>query len=235
MERTVVALVVVLAILAIAVGGPALHERLTRQRFAVERARPVRAAADGEQYKVHTTYRAHHAAANLLANVHGRVIDIIRHMRAKYVRGNMGAQFPYRQKIAQRLLENYDPDSLTESAPHNPDGDTAFSQDKGRVLAICLREKHAHESGDPEAYDLHDLTTVMFVTVHELAHLGTAEFGHPPKFWSCFKLLLLEAEECGAVPERSGRWPNYFARPVRYCGTTIDYTPVLDPEVVLPQ
>lgn len=235
MDRIALALVVVLAVLVVALGAPLVSERLSLQKFAVERARPVEAAVDGELYKVHTTYTSPSLAANLLADVHDRSVDLIGHMRDKYIRGASGAKFPYRRKIAQRLLENYNPDALTESAPHNPDGDTAYSQDKGRILAICLREKHAYESGHPEVYDLHDLTTVMFVTVHELAHLGTAEFGHPPKFWACFKLLLLEAEECGAVPAPSGKWPDYFTYPVRYCGTTIDYTPVLDRELSLPQ
>ena len=223
------AVVVVLLAVLIAVAAAPLARR---QSFRISRVRPVMSHVDGGYYRVHPAYGQPDAAADFLATIHARCIALMEHMRAKYLRAGpeVAARFPERAAITRRLLDNYDPDALMENAPHNPAGDTAYSIDKGRVLAVCLRERNAREIGAPDAYDLHDVQTVFFVVVHELAHLGTAEFGHPPPFWSCFRLLLAESAEAGVVPE----WPDYERAPVRYCGITIDYSPLFDPAVAMP-
>jgi hypothetical protein len=229
--RAAEASAIVLLVVLIAVTGAPLGRSTWRaQSFRVSRARPIESRVDGALYRVHTGYQQPKAAADLLAAIHGKCIDLMWHLRARYIRSPLGAQFPDRAAITRRLLDNYDPDALTESSPHNPDGDTSFSLDKGKLLAICLRERHAIEIGDPSKYDLHDVMTVMFVVVHELAHLGTREFGHPPAFWGCFKFLLAEAVDAGVV----AAWPDYNRHPVRYCGVTIDYSPVSDAGVAMP-
>jgi hypothetical protein len=137
-----------------------------------------------------------------------------------------------RAHVAKLLLERYDRDKLAESSPRNPEGDTSFTLWKGRLLALCLREKDPAASGDPETYDVHDMETLWFVTVHELAHIGIDNVGHPPEFWSAFKHLLLESEEAGLAPP--GGWPDYELFPVPYCGLTVDYNPLFDATTPLP-
>lgn len=222
------AVIVALLVLAIAVvAAPMLRARAWLSRFHVSHTHHVRSGLDGAHYKVHLEYAAPEAAADLLAVVHNMSIDLMEHLRAKYVRAGRPGE---RAAITRRLIANYDPDGLAESSPHNAEGDTSFTLNKGRVLAVCLRERHAHESGDPRVHDLHDALTVMFVAVHELAHLGTVGYNHPPEFWECFKFLLLECVDARIV----AGWPNYFEHPVRYCGLTIDYSPLFDPAVGLP-
>ena len=230
MGSTEAIVIVLLVVVIVVTGTPLVKNTWKAQTFRVSSARLVESRIDGARYRVHTGYRRPIAAADFLAVIHGQCVDIMEHMRTKYLRTAIGSEFPERANITQRLLDNYDPDTLTESAPHNPEGDTSYSLDKGKLLAICIRERHAEEIGEPVEYDLHDVTTVMFVVTHELAHLGTLEFGHPPKFWSCFKLLLLEAIEAGIVPT----WPDYDQFPARYCGISIDYSPINDASVLLP-
>lgn len=233
MARSLEAVIAVLLVVLIAVtGAPLARERWRRKRFRISNTQAIESRVDGGYYRVHTAYSRPDAAADFLALIHGRCIDLMEHMRAKYLRAGPKqlAIFPERAAITRRILDNYDPDALMESAPHNPDGDTSYSIDKGRVIAVCLRERHAHEIGAPDVYDLHDVQTVLFVVMHELAHLGTVEFGHPPQFWNCFRLLLAEAVEAGVVPS----WPDYARAPVRYCGISVDYSPLFDPAVVVP-
>ena len=61
---------------------------------------------------------------------------------------------------------------------------------------------------------------MMFVLIHELAHIMTKENGHPPIFWKNMGYLLEEAKKVGIyIPV------DYSREPVDYCGTLIDKTP----------
>ena len=59
----------------------------------------------------------------------------------------------------------------------------------------------------------------MYVTIHELGHLGTKEIGHPSSFWDFFKFLLEEAITIGIYTKE-----DYASFPQRYCGIVIDST-----------
>lgn len=204
------------------------------RRYSVSRAEDVPSTVDGEHYRVHLTHRDPAAAADRLAALHTRAVALMKHLRRKYLaNGKAATAAPgTRAHVALRLLGRYDRDQLAESSPKNPYGDTSFTLWKGRLLALCLREKDPARSGDPAAHDMHDITTLWFVTVHELAHMGVDGVGHHPEFWSAFKLLLAECVEGGVAP--AAGWPDYASRPAPYCGLTIDYNPLYDPQTPLP-
>ena len=62
--------------------------------------------------------------------------------------------------------------------------------------------------------------TIVFVTIHEIAHIMTEEEQHPPIFWKNMKFILEQAEEIGLyVPI------NYNENPESYCGQIINSTP----------
>ena len=65
-----------------------------------------------------------------------------------------------------------------------------------------------------------DDNTIMFVVIHELAHVMTDEVGHTPLFWENMKFLLEEAEKVGIY-----RPVNYSEEPSQYCGMEINTTP----------
>lgn len=60
----------------------------------------------------------------------------------------------------------------------------AYSVDKDDIH-ICVRNADGH---------LEDLNNVMYVALHELAHVCTSEYGHTPLFWANFRWLLEVAE-----------------------------------------
>jgi len=214
------ALVVVLFLLALANWAcPGWHTG--RSRYAISRTQKMR-GADGLLYQVHSAHSNPAAAVDQLARLQARTIALLDWLDRRYLRNpRAAARWPQRAAIVRRLLDRYDPDKLAESSPHNPTGDTSYTLDKGRLVALCLRQKR------PDSDGLHDATLLWFVKVHELAHIGLDETGHPPVFWETFKFLLHECADAGLVP--SGRWPDYAQNPVDYCGLHVDYSPFYSP------
>ena len=51
---------------------------------------------------------------------------------------------------------------------------TSYTINKGEKIVICLRSKFLNE--------IHDINTIMYVVIHELAHVACPEFGHTPLF-----------------------------------------------------
>ena len=114
-----------------------------------------------------------------------------------------------------KILMRYNPDNLVENSP-NDKVDTSYTINKGSMIAVCLREKGNNNY-------IHDIDTLIFVTIHELAHIAIDDDGHPPKFWKMFKILLIEAEMGNIYYSK-----NYNLYPVHYCGMDINYNPRFD-------
>lgn len=110
-----------------------------------------------------------------------------------------------------RLKENFDSEHITENIPGSLY--VAYSLNKGAELSICIRDKETDKFIDDN--------TIMFVAIHELAHIMTDETGHTPKFWNNMKYLLLEASSIGIYSP-----VDYSNNPVMYCGMQIDSSPL---------
>ena len=92
---------------------------------------------------------------------------------------------------------------------------TSYSENKGERIVLCLRDKTA------EPYPLIDINTIMFVTLHEMAHLMTVSSGHTQEFWTNFRRLLQDAMKAGVYTQ-----VNYSRTPVEYCGMMITDSPL---------
>ena len=198
----------------------------------------MKSSVDGMSYRVHPQHKNPEAAANRLATLNQRLISLMRHLKKKYGRNAQDLRwretYPNRARAVDMLLARYNPDNLAENSPLDPSGDSAFSLDKGALVAICLRErdpklksclKHGCDV-DPLKMQLQDLDLVTFVAIHEMGHLSVKDVDHPPVFWSAFKFLLMEAAECGVLsPEHT----NFARNKITYCGMLVDYNPLYDP------
>ena len=118
----------------------------------------------------------------------------------------------------RRLLTLYQTDKLEENLPSMSSKETSFTIGKGVKVKLCLRDK------SPERR-LYDINMIMFVAVHELAHIACDErvIGdpHTEKFWAIFRFLLLECERIKLF-----KIPNYTKHPVDYSGIEIRYSPI---------
>lgn len=115
----------------------------------------------------------------------------------------------------KRLVSGYNPQRVMETLPTSEF--TAFSENKGEKLAFCLNKQR---EGVSNMIDEH---TLMFVAIHELAHVATKSIGHKTEFWDNFKFLLENAKESGIhVPT------DYKNTPAEYCGMNIKDNPYYD-------
>jgi len=108
------------------------------------------------------------------------------------------------------LIENYNPRALSETLPGSKY--TSYSVNKGEKISICIRK----EIDDSFIDD----NTILFVVIHELAHVMTPEVGHTPLFWSNMKYLLEIGEKVNIYTP-----VNYRKTPEQYCGMEINTTP----------
>jgi len=112
----------------------------------------------------------------------------------------------------QRLKAGFNPKEIMETLPTSEY--TAYSENKGEKLAFCLNKKNENNN------DLIDEDTLMFVALHELAHIATVSIGHEPEFWENFRFLLTHAKEAGIHQPK-----DYEESPAEYCGMKLDDNP----------
>jgi len=103
--------------------------------------------------------------------------------------------------------DNFSENDLTANS-------TSYSENKGEKIVVCIRDK-------APPYKFADENTVMFVLLHEMAHLMTTTVGHTPEFWANFKRILHDAVQCGIYTP-----VNYTKTPTPYCGMTITDSPI---------
>lgn len=155
---------------------------------------------DGNKYCVREIGRIEESV-DLLALATSRLSKLVHHMNDTY---------PENQDV-KRMFKNFNPKKIMETLPTSEH--TAYTEDKGRKMALCLRKKKT----EPELIDINTLT---FVAIHELSHMMTNTIGHKPEFWTNFKLLLKNAVEIGIyIPI------NYGKTNQEYCGMSIDDNP----------
>jgi predicted metal-dependent hydrolase len=111
-------------------------------------------------------------------------------------------------------LARFNPDVLVENDMAS--SDTSYSENKGQKIVVCLRNKKVAPK-----YPLIDENTVMFVMLHEMAHLMTETIGHTSEFWANFKRILGDAIQVGIYKQ-----VNYAQSPVPYCGMMITDSPL---------
>lgn len=164
----------------------------------------VMSARDGREYMVQNLPDMN-GAADRLAEIRAGCHKIL----------NEYSQLEYTQDEAcKRLVHRFNADNMMENSIDSPY--TSYSENKGERIVLCLRDKH-----DAPSYPLIDKNTVMFVVLHEMAHLMTASTGHTQEFWSNFRRLLEDAMKLGVYEH-----VNYSRTPVEYCGMMITDSPL---------
>ena len=143
-------------------------------------------------------------AADLLANTTQKLRKLVVYL---------GKTFPDHANC-KRLVENFDPQTVKEILPTSEY--TAYSENKGEKLAFCTTTT---KKGDK----LIDPNTLMYVAIHELAHIATKSIGHTQEFWQNFKFLLQNA-----VKIKIYNPVNYKKKNKNYCGMKITDNPLFD-------
>lgn len=82
-------------------------------------------------------------------------------------------------------------------------GDIAYSLNK-KAIYVCVRARND---------TIESFNTTMYVLLHEVAHVCTDKYGHPPVFWENFRWILEVAEGLGVYT-----YEDFDAIPVTHCG-----------------
>lgn len=159
---------------------------------------------DGNKYCVREREKLQEAA-DMLARITVKCKELVDYVQQKH--GD--------QDNVKRLVEGYNPQRVMETLPTSEF--TAFSENKGEKIAFCLNTKR---EGVSNMIDEH---TLMFVAIHELAHVCTKSIGHKTEFWDNFKFLLENAKDANIhLPV------DYKTKPAEYCGMNIKDNPYYD-------
>ena len=187
-------------VLAIFVAGIALKMYFESDAFNLK---CIVSDVDGNKYCVRERAKLQ-LAADLLANTTQKLRKLVVYL---------GKTFPDRANC-KRLVENFDPQTVKEILPTSEY--TAYSENKGEKLAFCTTTT---KKGDK----LIDPNTLMYVAIHELAHIATKSIGHTQEFWQNFKFLLQNA-----VKIKIYNPVNYKKKNKNYCGMKITDNPLFD-------
>jgi hypothetical protein len=187
-------------VLAIFVVGVALKMYLESDAFNLK---CIVSNVDGNKYCVRERAKLQ-LAADLLAKITQKL---------KKLTASLGEKYPNRENV-KRLVENFNPRKVKEILPTSEY--TAYSENKGEKLAFCTTTT---KTGDK----LIGENTLMFVGIHEIAHVMTKSIGHNKEFWDNFKFMLEHAVEIKLYNPI-----DYKEKPKKYCGMQITDNPFYD-------
>ena len=162
---------------------------------------------DGQLYQV--LANDPQRSAEMLAWINHANVEFMRYLRDTYPTS----------EYTELLRKRYDPDVVGEHFPNSFAPETAFVQGKGDKIRFCLKEGKNPSTNSPYV----DKNLMMFVNLHEMAHVASHEYGHGTGFWQAFKTLLIRAEEAGLYKPADFVDSSYV-----YCGLPITYNPYFD-------
>lgn len=136
-------------------------------------------------------------AADTLATIRNRLITLV---------SKLSDSFKYSDGLMEKLINI----EFMENPILIPNKTmTSYSVNKGEKIILCLR--------DVSNFKIHDINTLMYVAIHELAHVACPEYGHTQLWQEIFADLLKEAIRIGVYDDE-----NYVMTPKNYCGMILD-------------
>jgi predicted metal-dependent hydrolase len=161
----------------------------------------VTSTVDNKEYLVRSLPDKQEAA-DLLANIKIRLEKVVLHLNETFTD----------DARTKQLITNFRSDKISEGSENSKY--TSYSINKGEKMVLCLRSRDKERK-------LSDLNTLMFVALHELAHIGTESIGHTPEFWDNFRWILKEAIKIDIY-----KYQDFNSKPEGYCGIQITDNPL---------
>jgi hypothetical protein len=156
---------------------------------------------NNKKYGIQEVFKDNDKAVEMLAKIHDHMAKFVRDLEKK---------LPEDDRV-KRLVKGFNRVEI-EEAP-NEDNSTSYTINKGDLMALCLRHKK-------EEHPFHDFNTLLFVTIHEMAHIASVSEGHGEEFIKNFKFLLTEAKALGYYDP-----VDYRNNPITYCGLAVTNNP----------
>jgi len=113
--------------------------------------------------------------------------------------------FPEQKEYIIQLTENLNENRTSIYENEVGSNYTSYSVNKGEEIVFCLKSKRTKK--------LHNINLMMYVAIHEMAHLACPEIGHTQLFKDIFKFLVKESIKLNIY-----NYKDYGIKPVEYCG-----------------
>jgi hypothetical protein len=140
-------------------------------------------------------------AANTLATIKNNIKKLV-----TYLNNNIN-KYKDEKEYINNLVNRTKQINIMETP--DDEQNTSYTINKGEKIVICLRAKILNE--------IHDINTIMYVVIHELAHVACPEYGHTPLFKKIFIFLLKESYKINIYTPI-----DYRKKPQDYCGMVIN-------------
>jgi hypothetical protein len=155
-------------------------------------------ASDGRKYLVRNTDNKQDTAEGL-ARLNAKVLTFIYNLEEQAK--NEKEYIP----MVTRLRQRYRPDKVSEGIVDQRF--TSYTVNKGEEMVLCMRTRDGRD-------EMYDDNILFYVTLHELAHIGSLTEHHNDEFHKNFRYLLRKAGEM-----------NMFRKVVEqfhYCGINVN-------------
>lgn len=156
---------------------------------------------DGKEYLVQNK-EDKTVAANILAKLTRTFTSFI---------SRLADEYPNDPRV-KRLLTRFNADNISEGEYDSRY--TTYTLNKGEKMVFCLRKRDGTD-------ELHKENLLIFVGIHELAHIATVSKHHTDEFKTNFKFLVENAVKYGLYNPT-----NFRDKPVQYCGIRVTDTPL---------
>lgn len=155
---------------------------------------------DNEKYLVRKLPDSKNAA-DTICKIKSNIDKLIKHLNS-LKKKDLSKK---KRKCIKLLTSRYNHERLYESAPSI--NYTSYSVNKGEKIYLCLRSKKDNK--------IHKMNVIMYVVLHELAHVGSVSIGHNKEFYDNFHYLLEEAEKIKIFKKSNS------GKQIEYCGMDI--------------
>lgn len=95
--------------------------------------------------------------------------------------------------------------------------ESSYTINKGQLMSFCLRHKNETKK---EIDKFHEENILIFVIIHELAHVMSVSEGHGKEFMDNFRFILRECVIAGIYNPI-----DYSKLPMNYCGVEVTHNP----------
>lgn len=112
----------------------------------------------------------------------------------------------------QRIRDRWNGILYETAKEDHPEEALAYSIDKGKAIHICVLDEDGQVA---------DTNGMLFVAIHELAHVAETEYGHGPSFFKTMRYLLEVADNLGIYS-----YQDHATEHVSLCGRRLGHNPL---------
>lgn len=153
-----------------------------------------------KKYKIRSEFKDIDKTPDVLATIEDNIFKLVNYLQNTH---------PSDERII-RMHKRLQKLKIEEAKHEN--NSSSYTINKGELMNLCLRDKTTK--------DFHDINTLMFVVIHELAHIMTISTGHTDEFLLNFKFILSNAVDMGVYTPI-----DYKNNPITYCGVKVNHNP----------